>query len=270
MVPEGAQSGSGAGLKRSKNSLPWWQANIGLSIVLLFALYLLLLVVAHYAPTPSWLTAARGFEIGKLGPLGDSFGPLTAMFAAVAAFGAWLSYGAQRQQLEDEKNRHRRTRFDEAFFRLLEYYEKEVSELDIRIREFDEPVRAVGVEAISACKRHVKMFLRENDTAESLRAIEWALSKKEFRQVRQLREQIVAITKWLKYDSKDVAVRLRGALLVAKLSNDELWFWYHAIEATNNAGLIAFSNRFGIKRKRAKQVESKPEPAVDTNNAGNR
>jgi hypothetical protein len=84
---------------------PWLQRNAGKAIAIGFALYVAALALVHYAPTPSWLTAARGFAIDKLGPLGDSFGPLTAIFAAIAALGAWRSYATQREQLEQERAR---------------------------------------------------------------------------------------------------------------------------------------------------------------------
>jgi hypothetical protein len=90
---------------RSDKVLAWLQRNAGKSITIGFALYVGALALLHYAPTPAWLTAARGFAIDKLGPLGDSFGPLTAIFAAIAAVGAWRSYATQREQLEHERER---------------------------------------------------------------------------------------------------------------------------------------------------------------------
>lgn len=235
---------------RRKKPLPWWQENIGKSIALTFAAYLLVLALAHYLPTASWLTAAHGLGINQLGPLGDSFGPLTAIFAALAAFGAWRSYGAQRQQLNDEKNRHRGTRFDETFFRLLDHYGRELARVQARVQKTGtEPLR--GADVIEDAKDRAKERLKNRVSTSPIDAVRDVLEQKDFRPLRLLRDQMIASTRWLKRQHKGVYVEIRGALLVAKLSDVELWFWYLAIQSTKDADLIRFASRLGIEAKRA-------------------
>ena len=63
----------------------------------------------------------------------------------------------------------------------------------------------------------------------------------------------------MKRQSKNIKVDLRGALLVAKLSDDELWFWYYAIQSTEDPDLIAFATKLGINSKRAMDAENKAD-----------
>jgi hypothetical protein len=76
------------------------------------------------------------------------------------------------------------------------------------------------------------------------------LSQKQFGPVQLIGDQMVAITKWLKSQSRNVDVSIRGALLSSKLSDDELWYWSIAIEQTRDLDLLDFLRRLGIDRKR--------------------
>lgn len=252
----------------------WAQQNVGKAILITFATYVGGLAAVHYIPMP-WLTGARGFAMAKLGPFGDSFGMLTAIFAAVAALGAWRSYDAQRlqlqkqqQQLDDEKNRHRGTRFDETFFRLVEHYDKELDDLLVTVPRsfstFANPQEHKKVEAIAAFKRSVKMFQFDDQRlGKDTDALAWAFKHKFFKPLVLLRDQEIAITRWLKRQSKNVIVEIRGALLVAKLSDEELWFWYYSIFSTGDEELIEFARKLGIDRKRAQDAERKADDGVE-------
>jgi hypothetical protein len=252
----------------SDKALAWLQRNAGKSIAIGFALYVSALALVHYAPTPAWLTAARGFAIEHLGQLGDSFGPLTAIFAAIAAVGAWKSYGAQRQQLLDERQRHRGTRFDETFFRLLDHYDRELSRLHVRVpmghSAFAQPGERKGWDAISVFKRTVKIFQFDDQRlGKDTDAFAWGFTHKFFKPLALLRDPEVAITRWLKRQSKGVLVDIRGALLVAKLSDEELWFWYYAVLSTGDTDLITLASKLGIERKRAVD-DDRPKPETDS------
>jgi hypothetical protein len=234
-------------------------------------MYLLLLLALHYGYDGANRPVASGFSVELLGQLGDSFGPMTAFFAAIAAVGAWLNYDAQREQLtaqrlqlEDEQDRHGDTRFDETFFRLIEYYNRELGELSVSIpeseRAFTKPGKRGKVDAVIAFKQSVKVFqLGDQSHGKDTDAFAWGFRQKFFKPLLLLRDQEIAITRWLQRQSANVTVEYRGALLVAKLSDDELWFWYYSIQSTGSADLIAFASELGINRMRALDAESKPE-----------
>jgi hypothetical protein len=290
----------GSNVTRSSKPALWLQQNAGKAIAIAFAAYVVLIFTAHVVPMsfwPAWVTEARGFAMGQLGPLGDSFAPLTAMFAAIAALGAWRSYSTQREQLEQDnarieqekgrhreqmerqreqletlKNQHRSTRFDDTFFRLLEHYSKELAELSIDVPERERAfVHKTGkrekAEAVVAFKQLVKHFQFSDERfGKDVSAFAWGLQHKFCKPLILLRDQEIAITRWLKRQSRHIKVDLRGALLVAKLSDDELWFWYYAIQSTEDSELIAFATRLGINSKRAMDAENKPD---DDANPGN-
>lgn len=50
-----------------------------------------------------WFSFPGGFGIEQMGQLGDSFAPLTALAASVAAFFAWRTYVTQESQQQDER-----------------------------------------------------------------------------------------------------------------------------------------------------------------------
>jgi hypothetical protein len=269
-----------------ENALAGLQRHIGWAVTVGLVLYAAALAIVHYAPMPSWLTSARGFAIAKLGPLGDSFGPLTAIFAAVAACGAWKSYTAQREQLEQErgriqderarhdaqierererleveKNRYRGTRFDDTFFRLVEHYDEERAKLIITVPDnhnaFTKPGKREGADAVLAFKQSLKVF--QHGDEKDVDAFAWGFGHKFFKPLLLLRAQEIAITRWLKRQSFNVKVDLRGALLVAKLTDEELWFWYWAIHSTGDGDLIKFASELGITFKRAVDAENHAE-----------
>lgn len=244
-----------------KPLLTWLKSNVrllsmGAGIAFAFVAYLALLALLHFVALTNWLPSANGLPVDKLGPLGDSFGPLTSMFAAIAALGAWRSYATQKQLLTDERNRHRGTRFDETFFRLIDHYDREVARLVVNVPPgkdtFIDAGTYKGIDAVGAFKRTVKIFqFGDERFGADVDAFTWGLTNKRFKQLILLRDQQIAITRWLKRVSKNVRVDLRGALLVGKLSDDELWFWYFSIVCTGDQELEEFASKLGIQRKRA-------------------
>lgn len=217
----------------------------------LFLVHVALVTCAHFLKSPNWLSSATGFSISKLGALGDSFGPLTALFAAFAAVGAWRSFRAQSELLEDERNRHRGTRFDETFFRLIDHYERQVAALQVLLPDdhLTSPGVQVGPQAIKAFMNETKVTcsLQVAICGEKL-AFTSRLEKKEFEKLRQLRDQEVAITRWLNRQSLGVRVSYRGALLAAKLTEEELWFWQSSVKYSGDKDLERFLTRFGFDR----------------------
>jgi hypothetical protein len=299
MDPGGTTPGVGRDATPASKLVLWLQRNAGKAIAIAFAAYVVLLFAAHVVPMsfwPTWVTDARGFAISKLGPLGDSFAPLTAIFAAIAALGAWRSYSTQREQLEQDnarieqekgrhreqmerqreqletlKNQHRSTRFDDTFFRLLEHYSNELAELSIDVPESERALipktgRRERADAVAAFKQLVKHFQFSDERfGTDISAFAWGLTHRFCKPLILLRDQEIAITRWLKRQSRNIKVDLRGALLVAKLTDDELWFWYYAIQSTEDPDLIAFATKLGINAKRAMDAENKPD---DDPNAG--
>jgi Mg2+/Co2+ transporter CorB len=123
----------------------WLQQDAGKAIAIAFATCVVLIFAAHVVPMsfwPTWVTDARGFAISKLGPLGDSFAPLTAIFAAIAALGAWRSYSTQREQLEQDN-----ARIEQEKGRHREQMERQREQLET-LKKQHRPAAAVPIPAI--------------------------------------------------------------------------------------------------------------------------
>lgn len=104
------------------------------AVALVFALYSLYVILAGLGFDPIGVR----WDFALSGQLGDSFGPLNSLMAAVAAIGAIAAYMSQREELnrvKKERDRELATAdkrdFESTFFNLLTLLRTTVQEIDI-------------------------------------------------------------------------------------------------------------------------------------------
>jgi hypothetical protein len=123
-------------------------------------LFVLNLIAVAYL-TGAGFDALRpgALTIAQLGQLGDSFAWVTSTFAVLAAVGAWQSYEsqqsslkAQRDAIEQEKQRIRQERFDAVFFQITADLERRIEGLNLGMARFtgDTLKGVYGVPALAA------------------------------------------------------------------------------------------------------------------------
>jgi hypothetical protein len=85
-----------------------------------------------------WNPLGAHWNFTNTGQFGDSFGPLSALMATIAAVSALAAYLAQREELtrvraenEYERASSARRDFEQTFFNLLKLFRETVSEIDI-------------------------------------------------------------------------------------------------------------------------------------------
>ncbi|MFW2349898.1 putative phage abortive infection protein [Qipengyuania sp.] len=85
-----------------------------------------------------WNPLNTSWNFTNTGAFGDSFGPLSAGMASVAALSAIATYRAQSTELERTKKRDRETdkqnarlAFERTFFQLLDHHRQNVSNIDL-------------------------------------------------------------------------------------------------------------------------------------------
>lgn len=107
---------------------------------IIIGLHLSLVILSGLGFNP--LSLEWNFE--NTGQFGDSFGPLTALFSALAAVSAFLAYRAQRDQLAESREALRADKLDSAkrdfentFFKMLDLLRDVVK--DVRIGSEEKP-----------------------------------------------------------------------------------------------------------------------------------
>ncbi|TCF54964.1 hypothetical protein MCC10113_2098 [Bifidobacterium longum subsp. longum] len=110
------------------------------------------LTVISYGALVVWLTwPISEFSVAKSGTFGDSFGVITALFSGLAFAGIILTIMLQRQELTESREIFRIQRFEGSFYRLLELYRKNLSEIRIN---GEDGVSYTGIDALnSVCRR---------------------------------------------------------------------------------------------------------------------
>jgi hypothetical protein len=78
------------------------------------------------------------WDFSNNGEFGDSFGPISAVMASLAALSAIATFNAQSRELDRIKEREResdkraeKVSFEHAFFQLLQHHQKNVAEIDV-------------------------------------------------------------------------------------------------------------------------------------------
>lgn len=85
-----------------------------------------------------WNPFGRTWDFSNPGAFGDSFGPLSALMASVAALSAIATYRAQSEELdrirqrESERDRaEAKASFENTFFRLLDHHRQNLASIDL-------------------------------------------------------------------------------------------------------------------------------------------
>lgn len=214
--------------------------------------------VLAVTPLGSVMPRVAGRAIEHLGQFGDAFAPITALFALIAAVGAWRSYETQKEQLEHERDQASSVKFDDAFFRLLQYYETERARLEVRVPGgIIHGGLKVGTEAISAFREYVGFVVAAQLAAEQppiaqgisqTKVMTELLGLAEYRPLMHFPSKIVAIVTWLEEFRANFSLGSRGALLIASLTDDEIWLWSLSLNA-KAPRLLDFARDLGILAK---------------------
>jgi hypothetical protein len=219
-----------------------------LTIFLCWAGMLLLLA---FAPGIAARLHPVGRVIEHLGQFGDAFAPVTAFFAMYAAIFAWQSYQTQRQQLEHERSRSRAERFDDLFFRLLDYYQSALDSVAGRRLVPSNPWDSLGMmEESIAARALIAEFFKSDDSATadepdaSKRWFDSLYGESRFTGLAPLAAQVPAMLGWLERE-RIADVEPYGTLLCARLSDSEIWFWQRAI-AARASYLVDFAQEMQI------------------------
>jgi len=214
-----------------------------------------------------------GLGVEQVGAFGDSFAPVTAFFAWVAAVGAWLSFASQREQLKDQRaasERQRKweheARFDDLFFRLVAEYEAELAHsgyvwigdeyegrslrlirgLEAPAGDHKDPYAAMQevYDAVQAQRRACESENLPFSESQMFRHIleKWLMNVG----LMELSLQIVATLRWLYDAGKEIDVKHRGRLLGGKLSRMELWFWQMSIAPEIQGSFLHFCEDLGL------------------------
>lgn len=226
------------------------RGSVGTWIALLFGAYLVLLALAHFLPVPTWLRSAEGLAVNELGPLGDSFAPLTSIFAALAAVGAWRSFETQRELLEDERRRNSIQRSDDIFFRFIGWYEEDLRREETR---YHETIEGKPFYKPWSVREAVESFSAD-EALQASNASEWheLLYGDDFffGALVPVEKQACAIVRWMK-DSASSSSDVYGEVIGARLTRGQRCFWQLAIAATSDADLIRFANSIGLYKDAA-------------------
>jgi len=244
----------------SSKSKPRWRDSswfvpfiVTLSAAFAFAAFIALLLFAHHSSWARSMLTGAGTPVESLGQLGDAFGPITSLFAAAAAVGAWMSYRAQREQLNDERAHRIGANFDEVFFRLMDFYDAQLLLLGHTNSYISNGVRQEqkysGIDVLNQFMYEVirvKHDLVDGRERLLLNAYESTVANSRSEKVRNFAAQLLAITEWLYQERRGVAIGRRGALLTARLSDIEVWLWCMSLASNRDRKLIQFARRLRI------------------------
>jgi hypothetical protein len=99
-----------------------------------FYIFLLVLgIFGSYASFMLWVT--RNIElttVDKLGVFGDSFGVTTSLFSGLAFAGLILTILLQREELRESREIFRKQKFEDGFYRLLDFYQRNLNSIKIK------------------------------------------------------------------------------------------------------------------------------------------
>ncbi len=86
-----------------------------------------------YAGFMLWVT--RGVELSSvdnMGVFGDSFGMITSLFSGLAFAGLILTVLLQREELRESREIFRKQKFEDAFYRLLDFYQRNLNGIQVK------------------------------------------------------------------------------------------------------------------------------------------
>lgn len=129
-----------------------------------------LLVIAIYSGTLIWITWPISTNIiEKLGAFGDSFGIVNSLFSGLAFAGLIITILLQRLELNESRKIFKKQRFEDGFYRLLDFYQRNLNAIGITNHETNEQFK--GIDAIAYLQRKLTIsmsnfqhYLSEEDT----------------------------------------------------------------------------------------------------------
>jgi hypothetical protein len=102
------------------------------------------------------------YSIAKAGVFGDSFGVVTSLFSGLAFAGIIVTILLQRQELTESREIFKLQRFEGSFFRLLDFYRKNLDDIKITDHHYGHIYN--GVDALSfVCKKLNEAMKKYND-----------------------------------------------------------------------------------------------------------
>ncbi|MFQ2751517.1 putative phage abortive infection protein [Aeromonas caviae] len=94
-------------------------------VVIVILLYLLFLV---YMTKP-----IVSYSMASAAALGDSFGIINTLFSGLAFAGLLITILLQREELKESREMFKSQRFEDSFYRLLDFYRNNLSEISITV-----------------------------------------------------------------------------------------------------------------------------------------
>lgn len=97
---------------------------------------LILVIFASYSYFMAYLVWPSSEEaIAKAGSFGDTFGVLTSLFSGLAFAGLILTVLLQRQELRESRDIFKKQKFEDAFYRLLDFHQRNLNAISIKQEE---------------------------------------------------------------------------------------------------------------------------------------
>jgi hypothetical protein len=196
-------------------------------------------------------------SIANAGVFGDSFGIITAFFSALAFAGILLTIRLQRKELAEARKVFKLQRFEGSFYRLLEFYRKNLE--SVRVKDNENGSIYLGVDAFNfVCKKiNEKVYplgsiLPEDDEAwkayenDLVRQIHYTL----VRQARYL-DTLLNILELIERDIKTDKKRMPyWNILASQMTSQELkYIFYRNLIAEKDDRLRELIHKSGILDK---------------------
>lgn len=100
-----------------------------------------------YVLWSTWPVSTTTIE--KAGVFGDSFGVITSLFSGLAFAGLIVTILLQRQELTESREIFKKQKFDDAFFRLLDFYQRNLNAIVITDHESNCGEKHQGIGALN-------------------------------------------------------------------------------------------------------------------------
>lgn len=132
-------------------------------VVVIFSTY------AGYVLWATWPVSTTTIE--KAGVFGDSFGVITSLFSGLAFAGLIVTILLQRQELTESREIFKKQKFDDAFFRLLDFYQRNLNAITIVDHDSISDERYEGIGALNFLQKKLvssmqayNEYLQEEET----------------------------------------------------------------------------------------------------------
>lgn len=111
---------------------------------------LVVVIYSVYASYVLWATwPVNNSTIEKAAAFGDSFGVITSLFSGLAFAGLIVTILLQRQELKESREIFKKQKFEDAFFRLLDFYQRNLNAITIVDHDSEGAVKHEGVGALN-------------------------------------------------------------------------------------------------------------------------